>query len=234
MTENEVTNRLSPTPPPLSAGPAAVRLPLADHSKSASTPRPPPSSGVRASVQPGDISKVRQTGELLQNMMLRQQKTPGPKPGQTMAPTPPAAPLPLQQPLRQRSAGDVTPLRRPLPPEGPLPLKPKRPPSVKLDQYRSFKRVSVLARKGDAPPRPADKWAPVPAVISPPNLPQRFTKPKPLPHQVASVDFEDEQDPYDDIASFDKSGSCSDNSSQCWDKDEHDDVYEFIDDDLWK
>ncbi|CAN9500934.1 unnamed protein product [Ophioblennius macclurei] len=246
VVENETSHRLSPTPPPFTLTPTsgAVRLPSADHSKaSPRPPAPPPGSGARSGVVPGgDSSKVKQTGELLQNMMLRQQKTPAykprPGPGPISGPSPgpgltstPAPPLPRQQ-HRQRSAGEVTPLRRPLPPEGPLPLKPKRPPSVKLDAFLAVKRGPAPAapRKGSlAMPGPASIRPPLPAVLSPPKLPQRINKPKPLPHQIASIDIDDDQETYDDIASFDKSGSCSDNSSHCLDKEDPDDVYESID-----
>ncbi|KAG8003115.1 Disabled-like protein 2, partial [Nibea albiflora] len=69
---------------------------------------------------------------------------------------------------------------------------------------------------------------PLPAVVSPPKPPQRTSKPSRLPRQVASMDIEDIQDTYDDIASFEKNESWSDNSSQCMDED-NEDVYESID-----
>lgn len=81
-------------------------------------------------------------------MMLRQQRPPGtkpvPAPAQAPAPATASTQLPLRQQPRQRSAGDVTPLRRPLPPEGPLPLKPKRPPSVNLEPFLRFKQGPAL------------------------------------------------------------------------------------------
>lgn len=127
----------------------------------------------------------------------------------------------------------MTPLRRPLSPEGPLPLKPKRPPNVNLEPFLKFKREPALPgpRKQDAgPPVSAGRKMSLPAVISPPKLPQRSNKPYSLPHQVASMDIEDTQDTYDDIASLEKNESWSDNSSQCMDGDD-DDVYESIDED---
>lgn len=229
VTENEIS-RLSPTPPLLLAGPVPLRLPKADHVQSAS------SSPVRVSVQPGDISKFKQTGEILQNIMLKQQKISTTKPmlGLPEALTPSPTPLRLQLQPRQRSSGDVIPLRRPLPPERPLPLKPKRPPNVILDPFLRFKRdcdLGVPIKSVATSSGPADRRASMPSALSPPKLPQRLNKPKTLPHQIASLDFEDEQYPYDDIASFEQSGSCSDNSSHCLDRDEYSDVYEFIDED---
>lgn len=165
MIENDLAHhRLSPTVlPPLMASPGLVRFPRAEPmaasnpSRPVFFPRPPPNPGVRTSIQPADATKVKQTGEMLQNMMLRQQRPPGTKPAlapapvQVPAPTPKSTPLPLRQQPRQRSAGDVTPLRKPLPPEGPLPLKPKRPPNVNLEPYLRFKRGPALPgpRKND-------------------------------------------------------------------------------------
>ncbi|XP_028259631.1 FYN-binding protein 1 isoform X2 [Parambassis ranga] len=230
--DSELAHKLSPTVPPSSlAGPGLVRLPTpepAATSRSAPFPRPPPSSGARGPILPADINKVKQTGELLQNIMLSHQRPPGLS-KLAPAPGPSSTPLPLRQPPRQRSAGDVTPLRRPLPPEGPLPVKPKRPPTVNLEPFLRFKRGQAFA----APKKshvPADRNVPLPGVVSPPKPPQRFNKPNRLPRQIASVDLEDDQDPYDDIGSFDKNETLSDNSSQCVDGDA-DDVYEFIDED---
>ncbi|TMS20360.1 Disabled-like protein 2 [Larimichthys crocea] len=148
-TENDLAyRRVSPTiPPPVMAGPGLMRFPRAEPmaspipSRPAFFPRPPPHPGVRPSIQPADTNKIKQTGDMLQNMMLGHQRLPGIKPGpalpplQAPVPAPASAPLPLRQQSRQRSAGDVTPLRRPLPPEGPLPLKPKRPPHVNLEPF---------------------------------------------------------------------------------------------------
>lgn len=141
--------RLSPAAfsPPM-AGPGPVRLPKVDPmtppfpSRPVSFPRPPPAS--RPGLQPAD--KVKQTGEKLQNLMLR---SPGPRappsgPNQSPALSLPAAPsTPRQQP-RQKISADVTPLRRPLPPEGALPSKPRRPPNVNLKPFLRFKRGSSL------------------------------------------------------------------------------------------
>ncbi|XP_040895899.1 FYN-binding protein 1 isoform X1 [Toxotes jaculatrix] len=245
VTENDLAHRLSPAFPPPSTSPSPVRFPRAEPmaasipSRPVSFPRPPPISAVRAAIQSADANKVKQTGEMLQNMMMRHQRPPGtkpvltPAPAQAPAPAPTAAPLPLRQPPRQRSAGEVTPLRRPLPPEGPMPLKPKRPPNINLEPYMRFSRGPALPpqRKSHNSPGSAGRRMSVPAVISPPKPPQRSSKPSRLPRQIASVDIDDNQDTYDDIASFERNESWSDSSAQVVDEDDDDDVYEFIDGD---
>ncbi|XP_014828192.1 PREDICTED: FYN-binding protein-like [Poecilia mexicana] len=190
----------------------------------------------RAPVQSGDATnKVKQTGEMLQKMMLTHQRAPGPSlsPARSpvLGPSPATTPLLLRHQARQKSSGEVTPLRRPLPPEGPLPLKPKRPPNVNLEPFRKSRRAGGGAQS-DQRRYSTDVRMPVPAVMSPPIPPQRSSKPSKLPRQIASVDFEDEQETYDDIGSFEKNESYSDNS-HCMDADDDDDddddVYEFID-----
>ncbi|XP_026179571.1 FYN-binding protein 1 isoform X2 [Mastacembelus armatus] len=243
LTENDLAHhRLSPTPPPPLAGPGLVRFPRPEPMAASIPPRPvfprlPPSPGVRASMQTSDASKVKQTGEMLQNMMLRSQRPPGPKatlapaPAPAPAPSPTSTPLPLRQQPRQRSTGEVTPLRRPLPAEGPLPLKPKRPPIVNLEPFMKFSRRPAFPpkTKSDDSPGSVGKKMPLPGIISPPKPPQRSSKPSRLPHQIASVDIDDDdEDMYDDIASFEKNESYSDNSSQCIDGD-GEEVYESID-----
>ncbi|KAM7011955.1 FYN-binding protein 1 [Tautogolabrus adspersus] len=246
VTESNLSNhRLSPTVPPPMAGPGLVRFPRTEQiaasvpPRPAFSPRPFTSPGVRAAIQPTDVNCVKQTGEMLQNMMLRHQRPPAAKPGPGPVPAPAPAPAtapghtsippPLRQPPRQRSTGDVTPLRRPLPPEGPLPLKPRRPPNVNLEPFMRSNRGPVLhgLRKQDNCVGSAARTISLPAVPSLPKLPQRSNKPSRLPHQVASIDI---QDTYDDVASFEKSESWSDNSSQCLDG-EDDEVYESIDED---
>ncbi|XP_039983593.1 FYN-binding protein 1 isoform X2 [Xiphias gladius] len=251
VTENNPAHhRLSPTVPLPLTVPGPVRFPRAEpmaasiSSRPPSFPRQPPSSGVRAPIQPVDTSMVKQTGEMLQNVMLRHQRPPGTKPAPALAPAQapapapllPTTPLPLRQQCRQRSAGEVTPLRKPLSPEGPLPLKPKRPPYVNLEPFIRFNRGHALPapRKSDGSPGSVGRKMSVTGVISPPKPPQRSNKPRRLPRQIASVDIDDNQDTYDDIASFEKNGSWSENSSQCMDRDnddDDDDVYEFIDGD---
>lgn len=152
-------HRLSPTvlPPPM-AGPGPLRLPMGEPAmpsvpaRAASFPRPPLNPGIRAGLPPADASKVKQTGEMVQNLMLRQLKPPGskgPPPGPKHPPSPAMTPAatpsltPRQQP-RQKTSADVSPLRRPLPPDGALPLKPRRPPSVNLKPFLRFKRGSSL------------------------------------------------------------------------------------------
>ncbi|KAM7388013.1 hypothetical protein PAMP_024217 [Pampus punctatissimus] len=235
LENNLAHHKLSPTVPPPMAG--LVRFPRAEPTVAASIPpRPsfprPPNLGMRAPIQLADSNKVKQTGEMLQNMMLRHQipAAINPAPGHPPAPALHSTPLPLRQPPRQRSTGDVTPLRRPLPPEGPVPLKPKRPPHVNLEPFLRLTRGAPALpgpRKSSAS-SPGSAGRKLPGVISPPKPPQRSIKPCKLPHQIASVDIEDNQDTYDDIASFEKNESCSDNSSQCIEEDV-DDVYEFID-----
>ncbi|XP_020511908.1 FYN-binding protein 1 [Labrus bergylta] len=240
MTENNLSNhRLSPTVPPPIAGPGLGRLPGTEQivpPRPAFSPRPSTSPGVRGAIQPSDTSCVKQTGEMLQNMMLRHQRPPAAKPGPVPAPAPQATapahtsiPPPRQQPPRQRSTGEVTPLRRPLPPEGPLPLKPRRPPNVNLEPFRRSNRGPVLhtPRKQESSLLSEAKRISLPAIPNVPQPPQRSNKPSRLPHQVASIDI---QDTYDDVASFEKSESWSDNSSQCLDGDD-DEVYESIDED---
>lgn len=140
-------------PSPPMADPGLVRVPKAEPmvasipSRPVSFPRLPPNPGVRSCIPMTDANKVKQTGEMLQNIMLKQHRPPGtrpaPAPAQVPAPAPASTPQPLRLQPRQRSAGDVTPLRRPLPPEGPLPLKPKRPPHVNLEPFLRFKQRPV-------------------------------------------------------------------------------------------
>lgn len=172
VTENNMAHhRVSPAAPfPPMAGPGLVRFPRAESMatpippRPVSSPRTPPNPGLRLGIQGTDTYRVRPTGEMQQNIMQRQQRPPFTRPLPASAPVPPPAPgpalvpapapapapattftpPPLQQQPRQRSTGEVTPLRRPLPPEGPLPLKPKRPPNVNLEPYVRFKRGPAL------------------------------------------------------------------------------------------
>ncbi|KAM9385192.1 uncharacterized protein KZ484_006785 [Pholidichthys leucotaenia] len=219
VTDSELANRLSPTVPPPFTGPRQVRFPSPETmaspvpSRPVSFPRPPSYAGVRASVNQVD-TKVKQTGEMLQNMMLKHQRPPGPRP------SPPTAHQP-----QQRSTGEVTPLRRSLPPEGPIPLKPRRPPSVNLESYQRFRQRPELppVRRSDDP---ADRRM---SLTNHLKLPERADKPNPLTRQTTSVDVDDDdEDPYDDI-DIPKNES-SDHSSQCTNEEGDDDeVYESID-----
>lgn len=164
VTENNMAHhRVSPTAPFLPmAGLGLARFPRAEPvatpipPRPVSSPRMPFNPGLRPSIQGTDTYRIRPTGEMQPNIMQRQQRPPvtrpfpasAPVPLPAPSPAPPPAttstPLPLQQQPRQRSTGEVTPLRRPLPPEGPLPLKPKRPPNVNLEPYVRFKRGPAL------------------------------------------------------------------------------------------
>lgn len=139
---------------PPTTGPGPVRLPKDEQNipsippRPVSFPRPSLNPGLRPGLQPADATKVKQMGEKLQNLMLRQQMPPGTKPllpGTNQPPSPAlrhvAAPSPIS---RQKTSADVTPLRRPLPPDGALPLKPRRPPNVNLTPFLRFKRGSSL------------------------------------------------------------------------------------------
>lgn len=165
VTENDlVHHRLSPTIPPPGVGLGPVRLPRIEPMASIPSrstqfsvfPRPPPSPAVRASIQQTDANKVKQKGEMLQNMMLGHQRPPAIKPllvktpglatapPQLPAPAPTSNPQPIRQQSRQKSTGEVTPLRRPLPPEGKPLAKPKRPPNVNLEPFKKFSRRPAL------------------------------------------------------------------------------------------
>lgn len=156
-------HRLSP-----GAGPGPLRLPMGDPTaasvpaRPAAFPRAPLHPGIRASPQPPDASKVKQTGEMLQSFKLRQPKPPSSK---APPPSPARPPVPALTPAltaatsspspRHKTSAEVTPLRRPLPPDGALPLKPRRPPSVNLKPFLTFKRGSSLPnprqRDGESP-----------------------------------------------------------------------------------
>ncbi|KAM8874548.1 uncharacterized protein AB9W97_015824 [Spinachia spinachia] len=216
LTESDLRHhRLSPKGPfPPGAGPGLPRLPMeaSVHPRPAFFPRPPANSG--RPVKPVEHVKVKQKGEMLQSLMLMHQKPAGskPAPGQSPAAAPTFTPLPLRQQPRQKSAGEVTPLRKSLPPERPKPLKPQRPPYVNLEPFQRLIR-------GPAHPAPRKS-----DLISPPKPPERCNKPTALPHQIGNEDY------YDDIASSEKNESWSDNSFHCMDGDD-DDIYEFIDED---
>ncbi|KAF6734409.1 FYN-binding protein [Oryzias melastigma] len=236
LKELELALKLPLAGHPPSTSPGPVRYPKPDFmaasipQRPGSIPRNPPVSPIRPYLQPAEPNKIKQTGEMLQNLMLRHQ-------GPNFAPMPLGLTASLPQgpgvspnatplPSRQRSLGEVTPLRRPLPVEGAMPLKPKRPPFVNLEPYLRFKRVPAipLPKRNDAPERKTS----LPSVAIPPLPPQRSCKPTRLPCQVASIDIEEEKDPYDDIGSFDKNDS--DTSLQC--AEEEEDVYEFIDEEM--
>ncbi|XP_061540753.1 FYN-binding protein 1 [Phycodurus eques] len=184
-------------------------------------PHPPPNTGVRTSPQCSGVNKIKQTGEMLEKMMLR-----GPAGTKTL----PAAPTLTPLPLRLRSTSNVIPLRKPLPPEGPLPLKPRRPHNIELEQ---FLRVTQRAR-----PLPAwrtregseARQISLPGVTSPSNPPSQFIKSSRQQNQVTSADIDINHDTYDDIASLEDKESRRNSTSQWKDRDESD-VYEHIDED---
>lgn len=156
---NLAHHRISPLllSPPM-AGRDPVRLPNKEPvtpsipARPVSFPRPPLNPGLRPGPQPADAIKVKQTGEMLQNLMLKQQWPPSTKPllpGTNQPSSPAQSPVAAfspspRQPPRPKISADVSPLRRPLPPDGALPLKPKRPPKVNLKPFLQFKRGSSL------------------------------------------------------------------------------------------
>ncbi|KAM3876263.1 uncharacterized protein ACN63O_024300 [Diretmus argenteus] len=166
-TENDLfRHRLSPMPPPPLSGPRFPESPREERRGSSPGsvprfqlpqgvfPRPPSSPNLRAAFQPPDSGRIKQTGEILQNIMLKQQRLPSAKltssplaPGLAPAPAPPPAPAPAPARARllpsQRSTGEVIPLKKPLPHEGPRPIKPKRPPSVNLEPYLRSPQTSA-------------------------------------------------------------------------------------------
>ena len=159
VTENGVArNKMSslvPSPPLGRGSPVVPRFPrhISNDAGSGSSPRPqlpqgvfprlpastpPPPHGARTKAlpspfQPSEVAetKLKLTGAMLQNKMLKHQ---GPSPAK---PGPSGPPLLPSQKIRS----EVVPLRRPLPPERLRPMKPKRPPHVSLDQYQRNNRV---------------------------------------------------------------------------------------------
>ncbi|XP_077440592.1 FYN-binding protein 1 isoform X1 [Vanacampus margaritifer] len=178
-------------------------------------PQSPPNTGVRTVVQSTGGNKIKQTGQMLEQMILKG-----------------APPAPILTPLslRLRTTSNVIPLRKPLPPEGPNPLKPKRPHNVDLQQFlnitqRAWPLPALRTREGSEA-----RQIFVPGVTSPLNLPLRPIKPSKLQNQVTSVEVDIYQDTYDDIASLEDKESNSNNSSQWTDWDESD-MYEHIEED---
>ncbi|XP_061831879.2 FYN-binding protein 1 isoform X2 [Nerophis lumbriciformis] len=151
-------------------------------SKPAFSPLSPPIPGIRTSVQSSSHSKVKQTGQLLEKLMLRNAagaKIPFPAPTST--------PLPL----RQRRTDNTIPLRRPLPPEGPRPLKPKRPPNVNLESFQNVARraqpLPALATREGFPDSGAGEIS-LPAIPSPSYPSPQSIKPRKLQNQVIALD----------------------------------------------
>ncbi|KAJ0065559.1 hypothetical protein NL108_013475 [Boleophthalmus pectinirostris] len=180
-------------------------------------------------------------------MMLRHQRPPGPRlsPVPSLFPTPlsPSAPH-IRAPSmpsvgtavralpRPKSTDDVAPLRKPLPAMAPRPPKPKRPPQVNIEQWKSSKGapprglpVPTGPRGTSGSPLPGVQLVSISAPTGAPRLPQRDNKPGRLPRQSTTVDIDDDQEPYDDIGSLEINDSWSDSQS----KDENDEIYEDID-----
>ncbi|KAM4629030.1 uncharacterized protein ACJ7VT_001421 [Polymixia lowei] len=271
------TNPRFPGPPkPEPRGSASPRPPLPQ----GPLHRPALTPGVRPPPQPSDQGKVKQTGELLQNMMLRHQKLPSPKinrstpaPGHssptrapglstpapgpstptrapgpstpTRAPgpsTPTRAPAPsttARQLPSRGGAGEVPPLKRNLPPEGPRPMKPRRPPKVNLEPYRRTAQAPPplpaagthpAMKKNDGPLSSGGRRVSSPGLSSPQGPPRPPNKPSGLTRQPSPEPVEDNQDTYDDIGSFEKSDSWNGDGSQHMDRMSDDsEVYECID-----
>ncbi|XP_061884448.1 FYN-binding protein 1 isoform X2 [Entelurus aequoreus] len=228
----EKTLLLPSGPPPTTALPHvagldAVRFQTEETmagSKPAFSPLSPPIPGIRTSVQSSSHGKVKQTGQLLEKLMLRSAagaKIPFPAPTST--------PLPL----RQRSTDNTIPLRRPLPPEGPRPVKPKRPPNVNLERFQNVTRraqpLPALATREGSPDSGARQIS-LPAIPSPSYPSPQSIKPRKLQNQVTALDIHSNEDTYDDIASLEEKESWSNSSSQTMEGDESD-VYEHIDED---
>nr|XP_061790972.1 FYN-binding protein 1-like [Nerophis lumbriciformis] len=92
----------------------------------------PPNIKTRTPGHFSGVNKVKHTGEMLEKMML----------GRALGSTAPSrVPTSTPLPLRLRSTSDVVPLRKPLAPEGPFPLKPKRPRNVDLQQFMNVTRT---------------------------------------------------------------------------------------------
>ncbi|KAM8888620.1 FYN-binding protein 1 isoform 4-T4 [Synchiropus picturatus] len=95
-------------------------------------------------------------------------------PSESLASTPVSRTLPVTEKHRLRNAGDVAPLRKPLPAEVSAPSKPKRPPNFKLEPFlRNLEVDRLYPRRGasEAGLRTASGG------MSPPAPPQRDIKP---------------------------------------------------------
>ncbi|XP_036378540.1 FYN-binding protein 1 isoform X1 [Megalops cyprinoides] len=206
---NGAIRPISPKPPP-GVRPDLQRFPkpaMADPDASTSKrappipgvfPRPPPShrtgpQGPRLAApdteRPG---RVKTTGELLQSKMLKQLPT------QEGPITKPSSPL-ITSLRSQRSMTEVAPLRRNLPPEGPRPLKPKRPPYVNLDHFKKAAPVPPQLGRPALGKTHGGSSSSLPGLASPAGPPRLPAKPMSLIQQHSTVIIEDDQDTYDDI-----------------------------------
>ncbi|XP_010900872.2 FYN-binding protein 1 isoform X1 [Esox lucius] len=203
----------SPRPPPLHHPYGATK----------ELPRPPHHPS-----EPERSGKARVTGELLQNMMLKHKA----------GPSTPTKLTPHHLPS-QRSLMEVTPLRRALPPEGPRPIKPKRPPHVNLQAHKRNPRAPPLTERPKLRKTEGGSSLSLPGLTSH-SVPARPPgKPSSLPRQPTPVHFEED---YDDIdvkppppppkhpGSWDKSDSLNDNSSSQIDEgSDESEIYDMID-----
>ena len=157
VARNKISSVVPSTPPGRDSPPVVPRFPrhTRNDAGGGSSPRPqlpqgvfprlhastaPPPHGVRTKALPPPFppsevaetaSRVKLTGAMLQNKMLKHQ---GPSPAKPGPSVPPLLPS-------QKIRSEVAPPRRPLPPERARPMKPKRPPHVSLDQYQRNNRV---------------------------------------------------------------------------------------------
>ncbi|XP_067086012.1 FYN-binding protein 1 [Osmerus mordax] len=253
-----------PSPPPgRDSFPVVPRLPrhMRNDAGSGSSPRPqlpqgvfprlhastpPPPHGARTKALPPPFppsevaetaSKVKLTGAMLQNKMLKHQ---GPSPAKPGSSGPPLLPS-------QKIRSEVVPLRRPLPPERLRPLKPKRPPHVNLDQHQGNKRVPPTPpertgmRRTDGSSSSGSSSLSLSGLVSPTGPPRPPNKPSSLPrHHTPAFEEGDVEETYDDIdlpppppphmRSFDKSESWKDSgSSQFEVESDESEVYDTID-----
>lgn len=242
--------------------------PPPSHRQYTKTPPPP----VLPSKESGTPSNVKVAGEMLQNMMLKHQAMSPAKPGPSTHPPPakpvpsaisssakpgpsahlpPAKPGPSGPPLlpSQKTRAEVTPLRKPLPPEGPRPLKPKRPLHVNLEQFQKKARAPPTPRRSglrkiDGSSSSGSSSLSQPGLVSPTGPPRPRNKPSSLPRLQPPGYVGDTQDEtYDDIdhlpppppppnhpGSFDTSDSWTDNGSSQFDGgSDESEVYDTID-----
>ncbi|XP_077573761.1 uncharacterized protein LOC144197073 isoform X2 [Stigmatopora nigra] len=179
-------------------------------------PTPPEPNTKKRTPYPSNSNNVKHTGEMLEKMMLGKALV-----GSIAPSLVPTSTLPLQL----RSTSDVIPLRKPLPPEGPLPLKPKRPRNIHLQQFQNISRPAwpLLAHKSSEP-----RQISALGVTSPSNLlPQTFN-PSRQEKQVTSVDVNNGS--YDDIANLEEAEYRNNSSSHGTESGEWD-IYEHIDED---
>ncbi|XP_066504514.1 FYN-binding protein 1 isoform X2 [Hoplias malabaricus] len=173
---------------PVSPRPVLPVTPTVDHKRFGQPlhgvfPRPPPSHRVVANeelkaplTEPDTPGRVKLTGELLQNRMMKHID-------ERKIQSFPRPPLPSQ-----RSMSEVAPLRKPLPPVGQRPSKPRRPPVVNLDHLRKKLPPFQTPRRQDT------KTSEGPG--RPPNKPVHLNLNKP---SFSNKIIEHEQDTYDDI-----------------------------------